>query len=102
MPTAECNSDPLNDGDGDVGSNAADNMIDGMSLEEAVRHWAVETNQDHISIELIMNIIRRKTGHSLPCSAKVLLRPAQDLNIVDEKCRQICTDNATIADIRYV
>ncbi|XP_058820705.1 uncharacterized protein LOC131682907 isoform X3 [Topomyia yanbarensis] len=60
--------------------------IDDMSLPECIRFWALKTNQSHESINLIMDIIRRKTdGKQLPRSARTLLKTSRNAtaSIVD-------------------
>lgn len=54
--------------------NNVNDIIENMTLDEAIRYWVLKTNQDHVSIQLIMDIIRRKTGRALPRSARTLLR----------------------------
>lgn len=55
-----------------------------MSWQEAIRYWALSTNQNHKSIEMIMKIIGTKTGHPLPHSARTLLHTnTNKLNIKD-------------------
>lgn len=48
--------------------------MDGMTLVECVRYWALRTNQDHSSINMIMRIIAKKTDGILPRDARTLLR----------------------------
>ncbi|XP_062534184.1 uncharacterized protein LOC134203321 isoform X3 [Armigeres subalbatus] len=72
-------------------SGAYDDLIsidelDSMSLEESIRYWALKTNQPHQSINMIMDIIRKKTdGKLLPRSARSLLKTSRTAtsNIVD-------------------
>lgn len=52
--------------------------IDDMNLEESVRYWALKTNQDHQSINLIMNVIRKKTNGLLPKDARTLLHTSRE------------------------
>ncbi|XP_065095780.1 uncharacterized protein LOC135717569 [Ochlerotatus camptorhynchus] len=52
--------------------------LDQMDLSECIRYWALKTNQSHESINLIMEIIRRKTnGKRLPRSARTLLKTSR-------------------------
>lgn len=53
--------------------------IDSMSLEESIRFWALKTNQTHQSINMILDIIRKKTdGKHLPRSARSLLKTSRN------------------------
>ncbi|XP_055527882.1 uncharacterized protein LOC129720425 [Wyeomyia smithii] len=53
--------------------------IENLSLLESIRYWALKTNQTHQSINLIMDIIRRKTnGKTLPRSARTLLQTSRE------------------------
>lgn len=40
----------------------SDEDFDSMSLEECLRFWALKTNQPHQSINMILDIIRKKNG----------------------------------------
>lgn len=52
--------------------------LDQMDLNECIRYWALKTNQSHESINLIMEIIRRKTNEKrLPRSARTLLKTSR-------------------------
>ncbi|XP_055599416.1 uncharacterized protein LOC129748738 isoform X2 [Uranotaenia lowii] len=54
------------------------NIIDKLNLEECLRYWAFKTGQTHAAINLIMEIIRRKTdGKKLPLSARTLLKTSR-------------------------
>lgn len=58
-----------------------------MDLSECIRYWALKTNQTHESINLIMEIIRRKTNvKRLPRSARTLLKTSRQAtsNIVEK------------------
>lgn len=60
--------------------------LDKMDLSECITYWALKTNQSHESINLIMEIIRRKTNEKkLPRSARTLLRTSRQAtcNIVE-------------------
>lgn len=60
--------------------------VDSMSLEESIRFWALKTNQSHQSINLILEIIRKKTdGKQLPRCARTLLKTSRNASssIVD-------------------
>lgn len=52
--------------------------LDQLDLSECIRYWALKTNQSHESINLIMEIIRRKTNEKrLPRSARTLLKTSR-------------------------
>lgn len=59
--------------------------FDGMSLPECVRYWALETNQDHRSINMIMRIISSKTSGKLPRDARTLLQTSRQTPQIDSK-----------------
>lgn len=60
-------------------------ILDKMTLEESVRYWALQTNQDHRSINLIMRIIRKKTDGILPGDARTLLHTCREKAIIENK-----------------
>ncbi|XP_053685668.1 uncharacterized protein LOC128735198 [Sabethes cyaneus] len=67
-------------------------VLDRMDLSECITYWALKTNQSHASINLIMEIIRRKTnGTKLPRSARTLLKTS----------RQATTEIVEIAGGQY-
>lgn len=57
----------------------SDEDFDSMSLEECLRFWALKTNQPHQSINMILDIIRKKTdGNQLPRCARSLLKTTRN------------------------
>lgn len=56
--------------------------IENMSLEESVRYWALKTNQNHQSINLIMDIINKKTNGTLPRDARTLLHTNREVTTI--------------------
>lgn len=73
--------DPFNDSLDDSYAPQADgnyDVLDQMDLSDCIRYWALKTNQSHQSIDMIMEIIRRKTsGKLLPRSARTLLKTSR-------------------------
>lgn len=57
--------------------------LENLSLEECVRYWALQTNQDHNSINLIMRIISTKTDGILPRDARTLLRTSREKVVIE-------------------
>uniref|UniRef100_A0A182XQ09 Transposase domain-containing protein n=1 Tax=Anopheles quadriannulatus TaxID=34691 RepID=A0A182XQ09_ANOQN len=45
-----------------------------MSLEDCIKFYALSTNQSHIAINLLSNILSANLGRSLPKSARTLLK----------------------------
>lgn len=59
-------------------SDQHSDVLDQMELSECITYWALKTNQSHESINLIMEIIRRKTNEKkLPRSARTLLKTSR-------------------------
>lgn len=84
-PDLNCFSDESLDSGSDDENPETTIEFDGMSLQECVRFWALETNQDHRSINMIMRIISAKTSGKLPRDARTLLQTSRQTPQIDHK-----------------
>lgn len=85
LPDSDSSVDEDIDSDESCDLMEETDKLESMTLEECVRFWALQTNQDHHSINLISEIINKKTNGKLPRDARTLLQTSREKPLIENK-----------------